>query len=142
MSAAKLGKSAPCGKPEARTRLSHAEKFFEVAELVESEALEGLEPASASVAAALAILAGIAASDAACCAKLGMRSRGDDHQQAQALLKQITNDGEKAATHLSELISKKDTAHYGVINISQPELKKLMRRAKLMVEFARTAVES
>lgn len=84
MSTAKLGRSALCGKPEARTRLSHAEKFLEVAELVESEALKGLEPASASVAAALAILAGIAASDAACCAKLGMRSRGGDHQLTAA----------------------------------------------------------
>jgi len=142
MTAAKLGKSAPCGKAEARTRLSQAEKFLEVAELVESEALAGLEPASASVAAALAILAGIAASDAACCAKLGMRSRGDDHQQVQEFLKQITSDGAKAASQLSELISKKDTAHYGVINISQTELQKLMRRAHFMVEFARTAVTS
>jgi hypothetical protein len=142
MRVAKLSRSAPCGKPEARTRFSQAEKFLEVAELVESEALAGLEPASASVAAALAILAGIAASDAACCAKLGMRSRGDDHQQAQAFLKQITSDGAKAASHLSELISKKDTAHYGVINISQTELKKLMRRAQFMVEFAKAAVDS
>lgn len=136
MSATKLDRSATCGKTEARKRLLHAEKFLEVAELVESEALEGLEPASASVAGALAILAGIAASDAACCAKLGMRSRGDDHQQAQAFLKQIVPDGEKAASHLSELISKKDAAHYGIIDISQSELKILMRRAHFMAEFA------
>lgn len=136
MSAVKLGKSASCGKSEARTRLSHAEKFLEVAELVEGEALSGIEPASASVAAALAILAGIAASDSACCSKLGLRSRGDDHQQAQEFLRRIVG-GEKAASHLSELISKKDTAHYGVINISQAELKVLMRKAKSMVEFAR-----
>lgn len=142
MTAAKLRRFASCGKLEGRTRLSQAEKFLEVAELVESEALEGLDPASASVAAALAILAGIAASDAACCAKLGMRSRGDDHQQAQDFLKQITTDGAKAASHLSELISKKDTAHYGVINISQTELKKLMRKAQFMVEFAKANVDS
>jgi len=50
-----------------------------VAELV---AGEHEIPESRSVAAALAVLAGIAASDAACCAALGRRSRGDDHRQA------------------------------------------------------------
>jgi hypothetical protein len=36
------------------------------------------------VAAALAVLAGIAAADAACCAALGERSRGQAHQEARS----------------------------------------------------------
>jgi len=57
------GRSSPCGRPEANTRLDHANKYQEVADLV---ATEGDDiPASASVAASLAVLAGIAAADAA-----------------------------------------------------------------------------
>lgn len=141
MSAAKLGRSGACGKAEARVRLSHAIKFLEVAELVESEAQDGIDPASISVAAALAILAGIASADSVCCVKLGMRSRGDDHHQAEEFLKRIKG-GEKAAAQLSELISLKDTAYYGVINISDTALKTAMRKAKFLVEFAQSAFDA
>jgi len=41
---------------------------------------------SPGVAASLAVLAGNAASDARCCAKLGRRARGQDHAGAAALL--------------------------------------------------------
>jgi hypothetical protein len=45
--------------------------------------------ATPSVAAALAVLAGIAASDAACCARLGRRPRGQDHATATTLLRTV-----------------------------------------------------
>jgi hypothetical protein len=60
---------------QARTRLENARKFFEVAELA---AAEKEIPSSRSVAAALAVLSGIAAADAACCALLDRRSGGED----------------------------------------------------------------
>jgi hypothetical protein len=44
-------------------------------EVAERAAGEEAIPASRSVAAALAVLSGIAAADAACCAALGRRSR-------------------------------------------------------------------
>jgi hypothetical protein len=59
---------------------------LEVAELA---AVEQEIPASRSVAEALAVLSGIAAADAACCAALGRHSRGEDHREAAALLRQI-----------------------------------------------------
>lgn len=139
--ATKLGRSATCGKDEARTRFAHAQKFLEVAGLVASEAEDGIDPASASVAAALAILAGIAASDAACCLALKMRSRSENHAQAAVYLKSI-NGGGKAAAAFSELISLKDTAHYGVINISSRDLQVAMRRATTMVEFAQSLFDA
>jgi hypothetical protein len=40
----------------------------------------------AAVAASVAILAGIAAADAACCQALGRRSRSDNHHDAEILL--------------------------------------------------------
>lgn len=134
MSAAKLGRSGACGKPEARVRLKAARKYLESAELLEGEALEGIEE-SGSVAASMAVLAGIAASDAACCFKLQMRSRGEDHRMAVEFLRQIDG-GAKAAADLTELLSLKDTAQYGMIHISLKGLKVAMRRAESLVEFA------
>ena len=139
--ATKLGRSATCGKEEVRTRFTHAQKFLEVAGLVAGEADDGIDPASASVAAALAILAGIAASDAACCLALNKRSRNENHAQAPAYLRSITGGG-KAADALSELISLKDTAHCGVINISSKELKVAMRRATSLVDFAQSVFDA
>lgn len=61
------GRTQPCDRVQARTRLDNAEKSLEVAELV---AAEREIPESRSVAAALAVLSGIASADAACCAAL------------------------------------------------------------------------
>lgn len=108
----KKGRTQTCGPPQARTRLAHAQKFLEVAELVATE--REIEE-SASCAAALAVLAGIAASDAACCAVLRRRARGQDHMQAADLLEQIEPNGKAAARALRELIDLEDTAHYGLI---------------------------
>jgi hypothetical protein len=63
MTARPAGRTAPCGRAQALVRLRHAAKFLEVAEIVESEAEE--TPESSGVAAPLAVLAGIAACDAA-----------------------------------------------------------------------------
>jgi len=51
----------PCDRTQARTRLDNAQKSLEVAELA---AGEDEIPASRSVAAALAVLSGIASADA------------------------------------------------------------------------------
>lgn len=68
-----------------------------------------------NVAAGLAILAGIAASDAICGIRLGYVHRGDDHRRAQDLLGTATPDGQKLATNLGRLLGLKDAAHYGVL---------------------------
>jgi len=127
------GRTQPCDRTHARTRLDHAEKSLEVAELA---AAEKEIPASRSVAAALAVLSGIACADAACCAALGRRSRGEDHREAVALLRQIVPGGDRAATALTELLDLKDTAQYGLIPITQRELTVALRRAKRLAEFA------
>lgn len=122
-----------CGRPEALTRLAQARKFLEVAELT---ATEEAVPESMSVAAALAVLAGIAASDAACCATLGERCRGQDHRLALTFLKQIASGGTEAASQLRRLLDLKDTAHYGLIHVSGQNLKTALRQAAQLVEFA------
>lgn len=129
------GRTQRCGSPEAEVRLDQARKFLEVAELM---SIEGEVPASLSVAAALAVLAGIAASDAACCAALGRRSRGQDHRQALPLLEQVAG-GRKAAADLLRLLDLKDTAHYGVIYVTSPKLGRALRQAERLIQFATRA---
>jgi len=79
------GRTQDCNRAQARVRLDQARAFLEVAELVSAEEND---LANEHVSAALAVLAGIAAADAACCATLGQRSRGQDHRQALALVGQ------------------------------------------------------
>lgn len=126
-----------CSLSQARTRLGHARKFLEVAELV---AGEGEEVEYASAAAALAVLAGIAASDAACCAALGRRSRGQDHRQAVSLVEQVEPGGSRAASGLRRLLGLKDEAHYGLFDISGQDLQAALRQAKALVAFAAEVV--
>jgi len=120
-------------RSHARTRLDNAEKSLEVAELA---AAEEEIPASRNVATAVAVLSGIASAEAACCAALGRRSRGDDHREAAALLRQIV-DRERAAKAVLELINLKDTAQYGLVPITKRELTTTLRRARILLDFAR-----
>ena len=128
------GRTATCTRADAVRRQEHAAKFLEAAELVEVESDE--VAASANVAASLAVLAGIAASDAACCAALGRRSRGLDHRQAAELLREVSPGGPEAVRHLQRLLDLKDSAHYGVITLSGEALKTALRAARALVDFS------
>lgn len=134
MSPPRAQRSQPCGEADARTRLAHARKMLEVADLVHDSEREIAE--SAMTAAALAVLAGIAASDAACCAALGRRSRSADHRDAITVLSQITPGGDAAAQKLRRILDEKDNAHYGLHSIGGQTLNALMRQAAGLVEFA------
>jgi hypothetical protein len=136
--ARKDGRTQACGSPQARQRLAQARRYLDVAELTADTSDADLE--YSGVAASIAILAGIAAADAACCAALGKRSGSDNHQDAADLLAQIAPEGKRASMKLRQLISLKDSAHYGFLNISASQLKKSMRQAEQLVEFAENAV--
>jgi hypothetical protein len=133
----KKGRTQKCSAAQARRRLGHAREFLSVAELVGDE--NDLE--YGSVAASLAVLAGIASSDAACCKELGERSRSQNHRDAIALLDQITPGGGVAGGHLRGLIDLKDTAHYGLINVSAANLKRALRGASHLLTFAEEVVQ-
>jgi len=123
----------PCSKADASTRLRHARSFLEVARLV---AEEGDDLDYSSPSAALAVLSGIAASDAACCKALGRRARGPDHNEAAVLVEQVTPSGKKAANSLRRLLSLKDEAQYGLFDIGGQQLKAALRQASDLVDFA------
>jgi hypothetical protein len=71
-----------CDAAQARKRLADARLFLELAETVD----DARDADSLSVSAANAVLAGIAAADAACCRALGERSRSEDHRDATKLV--------------------------------------------------------
>lgn len=126
------GRTQTCGASDARIRLAQARKFLEVAEPVSDEDIE----ASHSVAAALAVLAGIAAADAACCAALGRRSRSQNHHDAEQIVGQIEPGGRTAVTNLRRLLDLKDTAQYGLVPVSRQRLTAALRQARSLVDFA------
>jgi hypothetical protein len=131
-------RTSPCNRDEARTRLRTAQAYLEVAGSVLRE--PGRDE-YLNVAAGLSILAGIAASDALCGARLRRVHRGDDHQRAADLLRTATPDGPKLATTLGRLLSLKDAAHYGVLVIAPRKAADARRWAALLVERATQEVE-
>jgi hypothetical protein len=137
MSPRHSGRTQACTEADASARLRHARKFIEVAELL---AGEGDEVEYASQATALAVLAGIAASDAACCKALGRRSRGPDHREAAALVERVEPGGEQAARSLNRLLSLKDEAHYGLFDVGGQDLKAALRQANGIIGFAEAVV--
>ncbi|PZF83611.1 hypothetical protein [Jiangella anatolica] len=138
MNTRSTGRTAACSPAEATTRLVHARAFLEVADLVGEQDDELATP---NVAASLAVLAGIAASDAVCCAALGRRSRGQDHRQAADLLGQVAGIGEAMARDLRRLLSVKDDAHYGVLTVSHQRVTAALRQARHLVEAAEELLE-
>lgn len=127
------GRTQDCGKAQARVRLAQAQSFLEVAELVIDDESD-LE--TAGVAAALAVLAGIAAADAACCFALGARSRGQDHRQALQLVAQVGAEGTKLSNALGRLLDIKDGAHYGVVFVAAQTARAALRHARVLVDGA------
>jgi hypothetical protein len=128
-----------CGRPEARARLAQAKKFIDVARLC---AEDDSDDSLAQVAAALAVLAGIAASDAACCAKLQQRSRGQDHHDAETLVSSIHPGGDVMAKDLRRLLNEKDNAHYGTMLVGRATAKRMIGWAERLISLANIALNS
>lgn len=98
--------------------------------------------ATPGVAAALAILAAIAASDAACCVRLGKRPRGQNHAQAVDLLATVMPDGPRMAKLLGEVLAAKDDSHYGLAHISARKAQVLVKKADTLTAWADELVSS
>jgi hypothetical protein len=125
-----------CSDPDARKRIADARKYLELAEMVDDEP----EAASLGVSAANAVLAGIAAADAACCSAIGERSRSDDHRDAVALVAQVNPDGQEASRALARILAIKNDAEYGLAPMSRANRELALRQARKLVAFAEAAV--
>ena len=130
--ARKAGRRQVCDEAQARVRLRDAEAHLDLAGMADANS----SPEERKAAASCAVLAGIAAADAACCAALGERSRGQDHREASDLLRQIEPGGDQAAKQFGRLIGLKDAAQYGFDDINAAMLGAAQRQATGLVEFA------
>lgn len=94
------------------------------------------DAAYGAAAGSLTVLAGIASCDAACCAALKERSRGQNHQDAIGVVKRITPSGAEAAKRLKSLLDLKDSANYGMVDISEAKLRKAIRDSAWLLEWS------
>ena len=131
-------RTTPCTRAEARQRLRTAQAYAEVADLVLNEAQRD---EYLNVAAGLAVLAGIAASDAICGASLKLVHRGQDHREAADLLKSAVPDGQKLAGHLLRLLDVKDSAHYGIPVVAPRSARDTLKAAQRLIDRAIEEVE-
>ena len=76
---------------EGRGRRQVAEKYLEVANLIDSE-----DGTALNVCVGVAVLAGIAAGDAVCAAALGERYSGQDHEAAADVLSRVGPEARQA----------------------------------------------
>jgi hypothetical protein len=98
------------------------------------------------VAAGVAVLAAIAASDVICCRLLGERSRGQDHRDAIELLATVRfgagTPGQQAkrardlSAALATALDFKDEAHYGTTLLGPAQVRRLIRTADRLVTAA------
>ena len=121
-----------CAPGEAGKRLSAARKFPEVAETY----IDDKDPDGRRVAVSNAVHAGIAASDAMCCARLGRHAVGDDHRAAIELVRGIGPTGAEAAKALTALLSTKNKAQYQTSAIGKADTTAAVRRAQSLVATA------
>ncbi len=127
-----------CDRTDATNRLSQAKAFVPAAELVVDDDTDDATP---GVAASLAVLAGIAASDAACCARLGVRARGRAHAEAVDLLATVSPHGVDMSRDLQRLLNRKDDSHYGVAFVSAVDASRMVSWARRLMDRAGAAAE-
>lgn len=128
-----------CDPADARRRLQQAQAMIMVAEIVEGDTSDIALP---SVSAALSVLAGIAAVDAACCAALRERSRGQSHMDAVRTVRPVVPHGDLLAKKLGVLVSAKDDSHYGLVLVSEKKARSLLRTARDLVALAVEVVDT
>ncbi len=131
------GRTQSCGSDEAKTRVSDAQAQLLHAEMADGASLQAEQKA----AVAAAVLAGIAAADAACCKALGERSRSQDHRDAINVVRQVVPGGSEAANALGRLLALKDEAHYGFGDVGGMRLEHAVRWARALVGFAEETLQ-
>jgi hypothetical protein len=128
-------KLVACTNAFARERLRFAETFFEAAdELLQLDDT----PYRRNVIITNYVHAGIGASDAICCFELKAHSKGDDHGEAIAQLKKVSEDGAALAKALSDLLSLKTRAGWGERPLTASDMKRAGRAVEKLIDAARS----
>jgi len=125
------GRVVVCTPAECRARRDQARAFLDVAELVLTE-----DRREAHLAGALAVLAGIAATDAISGLSLGKWSRGQDHALAVTLLGDVALRDTTLPIKLRRLLADKDAAHYSSTLVTVEKAKTMVRHAAALLAEA------
>jgi hypothetical protein len=129
-----MSRQIHCTSATRRGRMRKAEQFFLAAETI-AEILGQHDDSDISDAyVTLCVHAGVAVSDVACCKRLGVHSKGQDHAAAIGLLSQVDR---KAGEQLGVLLDMKEKAGYSARPVSGTDRKKAVRAATALVELAR-----
>jgi hypothetical protein len=128
---AREDKTRSVDRAHAETRLSDARAFLQQAE-ISLQLVDG--PRRSATVVSSAVLAGIAACDAACALALGLVSAGA-HDQAVRLLTRVSGSS-KAVGDLSKLVSIKTAAQYTGKVMAERQATDAIRRAQRLVAFA------
>lgn len=115
----------------AERRLHAAHAYLRQARLSADAATDEYERASA---VSSAVLAAIAAADAACALKLRQVWKGD-HSQAHTLLRQVVGAGD-AANALQRLVSQKAAVQCLAESVTTSKLAASLKQAQTVVDFA------
>lgn len=130
---ARADKTRTVDRTNAETRISDAQAFLQQAE-ISLQLVDG--PRRNATVVSSAVLAGIAASDAACALALGVISTGA-HDQAVRLLATVSG-STRAVRDLSGLAALKTAARYAGRAMGEPEARRAITRAQRLMEFAET----
>lgn len=130
-----------CTRADAAVRHRQAVAYLETSRLVAPD--RSLPDDYNHVAAGVAVLAAIAASDALCCVLLGERPRGQDHREAVELVATVRfGDGPPAAQAkrardlsiaVATALDLKDQAHYGTSLLGPPQVRRIVNAAAKLV---------
>jgi len=121
------------GAGELTGRWAKAQQFADAAELHYDEARGAADLADAFVS--LAVLAGIAAADVICIAKLGRYSATGNHRESVDLLKAADSE---SAKHLERLLNVKTKAGYTHRPVSAADVATALRAYRALVAVAET----
>lgn len=127
---AREDKTRSLNQAHAETRLIDARTFLEQAD-ISLQLVDG--PRRHAVVASSAVLAGIAASDAACALVLGLTSAA--HGQSAKLLARVSG-STKAVADLSRLISIKTAVQYAGESMTERQATDAIARARRLSQFA------
>ena len=128
---AREDKTRPVDRAHAETRLNDARAFLQQAD-IRLQFVDG--PRRNATVVSSAVLAGIAACDAACTLALGIVSAGA-HDQAVRLLTRVSG-STKAVGDLSKLVAIKTAAQYTGKSMAERQATDAITRAQRLVAFA------
>jgi hypothetical protein len=126
-----MARTVRCTDTTRAGRLAKAQQFWSAAQTIERSAED--ETTISDAYTTLAIHAGIAAADVICCARLDEHARGDDHDEAVALLAQADRD---RAKDLATLLRMKTRSGYSDEPISRTNRHRAQRAAARLVQAA------